>query len=114
VEPNVRRGWSDLHLGLSGLLALLLLQELCRHAVRRLPLLREVLLSRLLGTLLGRRLLCACGALELLEHLRHLMVTEPDADLERGLSIDRSSRDVRAELRQHLHRLHVPGDCRPV
>jgi hypothetical protein len=99
---------------MSGLLALLLLQQLCRHAVRRLSLLRHFLLSRLLGTLLGRRLLCACSAFELSEDLRRLMVTRPDAGLQRGLSIDRSSSDVRAELRQHLHRLHVPVECRHV
>jgi hypothetical protein len=83
-------GWSEPHLLLGGLLALLLRKDLCRHAVRRLPLLRDVLLSRLLCTLSGRRLLCACDALELSfelsEHLRHLMVTEPDAELEGCLS----------------------------
>jgi hypothetical protein len=80
VEPNVGQGWSVPHLRLSGLL--LIRKDLCRHAVRRLPLLRDVLPS-LLCTLPGRRLLCACGALELSfelsEHLRHLMVTYPDA-----------------------------------
>jgi hypothetical protein len=77
VEPNVERGWSEPHLGLSGLLALLLLHDLCGHAVRRLSLLGDVLQSCLLCTLAGRRLLCACSALELSEHLRHLMVTLP-------------------------------------
>jgi hypothetical protein len=82
VEPNVPRGWSEPHLRLSGLLALLIRNDLCRHAVRRLSFLRDVLQSRLL--------------LELSEHLRHLMVTEPDTDLERCLSATRPSSDVRS------------------
>jgi hypothetical protein len=62
VEPDVRRGWSDPHLRLSGrLVALLFLQHLCRHAVRR-ALLRDVLSSRLLCTLPGRPC-CARAAL---------------------------------------------------
>jgi hypothetical protein len=76
----VGRGWSKPHLGLSGLLALLLLHDLCSHAVRRLSLLRYVLPSRLL---------CACGGLEVSEHLRHLMATVSDAELEGCLSVTR-------------------------
>jgi hypothetical protein len=78
VEPN--GGWSDPHLSLSGLLALLLLDQLRAHA---LPRLRGVLPSRLSCTLPARsRLLGACGVFELPQHLRHLMMTALVAELE--------------------------------
>jgi hypothetical protein len=72
------------------------------------------MLSRLLCTPLGRRLLCACGALELSEHLRRLMLTAPDTGLERGFSLNSPSSDVHAKLRQRLGRLDVPLGCRVV
>jgi hypothetical protein len=72
---------AHLALRLRCLLALLLLDQCRRVAVR--------LLSGLLCTLAGRRrLLRACGAFELPQHLRRLMVTEPDTHLESGLSSD--------------------------
>jgi hypothetical protein len=114
VKPNVGRGWSEPHLGLSGLLALLLRKDLCCHAVRGLSLLLDVLPSRLLCTLPGRRLLCASGALKLSEHLRRLMVTLLDADLEQCVSVVHPSSGVRSQLRQHRHRLYVPVECRVV
>jgi hypothetical protein len=110
-------GWSDLHLSLSGrcLIALLLLDQLRAHALRRLPRLRGVLPSRLSCTLPARsRLLCACGVFELPQHLRHLMMTALVADLEGGDSTNRLSTDGRAHLRQRLDRLHVPVACRLV
>ena len=98
VEPN--GGWSDPHLSLSGLLALLLLDQLRADALRRLPRLRGVLPSRLSCTLPARsRLLGACGVFELPQHLRHLMMAALVAELEGCESTIHLSTDVRAQLR---------------
>jgi hypothetical protein len=111
----MKRGWSDPHLSLSGLLALLLLDQLRADALRRLPRLRGVLPSRLSCTLPARsRLLGACGVFELPQHLRHLMMAALVAELEGCDSTIHLSTDVHAHLRQRLHRLHVPLVCRLV
>jgi hypothetical protein len=46
---------------------------------------------------------CARAVLELSEHLRHLMVTHADAELEGCISTIHPSSDVRSQLRQHRH-----------
>jgi hypothetical protein len=95
------------------LLSLLLLDQMRAHALRRFSRLRGVLPSCLLCTLAGRRrLLCACGAFELPQQLRRLMVTMADADLERSVSAGSLCIYLRAELHQQLDRLNVALECR--
>jgi hypothetical protein len=58
-----------------------------------------------------RRLQCACGAFELPQHLRRLMLTELAAGLERCVSSIILRIHLRIELRQHVDRLHLPRAC---
>jgi hypothetical protein len=76
---------------------------------------RRRLRSRLLCALpSGSCIAHAFDASQLLQHLLHLLVTQPDAQLQRRLANPTLRLHVRALLHQRGHRLHVSIDCCPV